>query len=253
MKKQIVMVTGATSGFGKAIAERFAKEGWNVIINGRRMERLEELAKQLEEAHGVAITSLCFDVRDNDAVCKAVASLSPDWQNIDVLVNNAGLALGKDPIHKGDLAQWNQMIDTNIKGLLYVTKAVTPFMVQRKQGIVINIGSIAGREVYSGGNVYSATKFAVDALTKSMRIDLLPHGVRVSQIAPGAAETEFSLVRFSGDEKKAKAVYQGYTPLHAEDIAEAAWFIASRPPHVCIQDMLILPTAQANATTFHKA
>lgn len=253
MRKQIVMVTGATSGFGKAIAERFAKEGWNVIINGRRMERLEELAKQLEEAHGVAITSLCFDVRDNDAVCKAVASLSPDWQNIDVLVNNAGLALGKDPIHKGDLAQWNQMIDTNIKGLLYVTKAVTPFMVQRKQGIVINIGSIAGREVYSGGNVYSATKFAVDALTKSMRIDLLPHGVRVSQIAPGAAETEFSLVRFSGDEKKAKAVYQGYTPLHAEDIAEAAWFIASRPPHVCIQDMLILPTAQANATTFHKA
>jgi 3-hydroxy acid dehydrogenase/malonic semialdehyde reductase len=253
MRKQIVMVTGATSGFGKAIAERFAKEGWNVIITGRRMERLKELAKQLEEAHGVDITSLCFDVRDNDAVCKAVASLSPDWQTIDVLVNNAGLALGKDPIHEGDLAQWNQMIDTNIKGLLYVTKAVTPFMVQRKQGIVINIGSIAGREVYPGGNVYSATKFAVDALTKSMRIDLLPHGVRVSQIAPGAAETEFSLVRFSGDQNKAKAVYQGYTPLHAEDIADAAWFIASRPPHVCIQDMLILPTAQANATTFHKA
>jgi 3-hydroxy acid dehydrogenase/malonic semialdehyde reductase len=253
MKKQCVMITGATSGFGKAIAEKFANEGWNIIITGRRMDRLDELTKQLEESNGVQVKSLCFDVRDNDAVCSAVASLSPEWQSIDVLVNNAGLALGKDPIHDGDLEQWNQMIDTNIKGLLYITKAVSPFMVQRKQGTIINIGSIAGREAYAGGNVYSATKFAVDALTKSMRIDLLPHNIRVCQIAPGAAETEFSVVRFSGDEDKAKLVYRGFTPLQAEDIADAAWFIASRPPHVCIQDMLIMPTAQANASTFHKA
>jgi 3-hydroxy acid dehydrogenase/malonic semialdehyde reductase len=253
MKKQCVMVTGATSGFGKAIAEKFALEGWNIIITGRRKERLDDLAKHLEESFKVQVKSLCFDVRDNDAVCDAVNALSPEWQTIDVLVNNAGLALGKDPIHEGSLEQWNQMIDTNIKGLLYITKAVTPFMVKQKQGTIINIGSIAGREAYAGGNVYSATKFAVDALTKSMRIDLLPHNIRVSQIAPGAADTEFSLVRFSGDEDKAMAVYRGFTPLQAEDIADAAWFIASRPPHICIQDMLIMPTAQANASTFHKS
>jgi 3-hydroxy acid dehydrogenase/malonic semialdehyde reductase len=253
MKKQCVMVTGATSGFGKAIAEKFALEGWNIIITGRRKERLDDLAKHLEESFKVQVKSLCFDVRDNEAVCDAVNALSPEWQTIDVLVNNAGLALGKDPIHEGSLEQWNQMIDTNIKGLLYITKAVTPFMVNRKQGTIINIGSIAGREAYAGGNVYSATKFAVDALTKSMRIDLLPHNIRVSQIAPGAADTEFSLVRFSGDEDKAMAVYRGFIPLQAEDIADAAWFIASRPAHVCVQDMLIMPTAQANASTFHKS
>jgi 3-hydroxy acid dehydrogenase/malonic semialdehyde reductase len=253
MKKQCVMVTGATSGFGKAIAEKFALEGWNIIITGRRKERLDDLAKHLEESFKVQVKSLCFDVRDNEAVCDALNALSPEWQTIDVLVNNAGLALGKDPIHEGNLEQWNQMIDTNIKGLLYITKAVTPFMVNRRQGTIVNIGSIAGREAYAGGNVYSATKFAVDALTKSMRIDLLPHNIRVSQIAPGAADTEFSLVRFSGDEDKAMAVYRGFIPLQAEDIADAAWFIASRPPHVCIQDMLIMPTAQANASTFHKS
>lgn len=248
----IIFVTGATSGFGRAIAELFASQHWNVIITGRRKERLETLKSELEEKYSVQILPLCFDVRDEHEVNHAVASLPDAWKKIDVLVNNAGLALGKDVLQEGDSTQWITMIDTNIKGLLYVTKAVSPLMIERKKGSIINIGSIAGKESYVGGNVYSATKFAVDGLTKNMRLDFLPHHIRVSQIAPGAAETEFSVVRFSGDQSKADATYKGFTPLDARDIAEAAWFIASRPPHVCINDMVIMPTAQANATTFNR-
>lgn len=246
------MVTGATSGFGKAIATLFASQKWDVIITGRRDERLQSLKNDLEQSHGIQVHVLCFDVRDEIAVNKAIGDLPHEWKAIDVLINNAGLALGKDVLNEGDSLQWATMIDTNIKGLLYVTKAVSPLLIQRKKGTIINIGSIAGKESYIGGNVYSATKFAVDGLTKNMRLDFLPHNIRVSQIAPGAAETEFSLVRFSGDQIKADATYRGFIPLDAMDIAEAAWFIASRPSHVCINDMVIMPTAQANATTFNR-
>ncbi len=248
-----MLCTGATSGFGKAIAEKFAFEGWNIIITGRRQERLDELKNEWKSKYKVEVLSLCFDIRNRKDVIDTIGKLPKEWQSIDVLVNNAGLALGREPMHEGNIDQWEQMIDTNIKGLLYVTKSVAPLMIERKHGTIINIGSIAGREAYTGGNVYSATKFAVDALTKNMRIDFLPHNIRVSQIAPGAAETEFSLVRFDGDERKAKAVYNGYTPLSGEDVAEAAWFITSRPQHICIQDLLIMPTAQANASTFHRS
>lgn len=251
-KKGIIMVTGATSGFGKAIATLFASHKWDVIITGRRDERLQVLKNDLEQSHGIQVFTLCFDVRDEIAVNRAIGDLPLEWKAIDVLINNAGLALGKDVLNEGDSLQWATMIDTNIKGLLYVTKAVSPLLIQRKKGTIINIGSIAGKESYIGGNVYSATKFAVDGLTKNMRLDFLPHNIRVSQIAPGAAETEFSLVRFSGDQSKADATYRGFIPLEAMDIAEAAWFIATRPSHVCINDMVIMPTAQANATTFNR-
>lgn len=250
--ERIVLCTGATSGFGKAIATKFAFEGYNLIIAGRRQERLERLSEELKTNFGSDVKWLCFDVRNNEEVIDQLNSLQGDWRKIDVLVNNAGLALGRESLHEGSIDQWNQMIDTNVKGLLYVTKVVSGWMIEREQGTIINIGSIAGRESYPGGNVYSASKFAVDALTKNMRLDFLPYGIRVAQISPGAAETEFSLVRFDGDERRAKAVYQGYTPLSGEDIAEAAWFISSRPPHVSVQDILIMPTAQANATTFHR-
>ncbi|MBX7051603.1 MAG: SDR family NAD(P)-dependent oxidoreductase [Flavobacteriales bacterium] len=248
----ILFVTGATSGFGRAIAEIFASHQWKVIITGRRQERLDALKTELENKYKTSVLPLCFDVRDEMEVNNAVNSLPADWKNIDVLVNNAGLALGKEVLQEGDSMQWVTMIDTNIKGLLYVTKAVSPLLIERKKGTIINIGSIAGKESYTGGNVYSATKFAVDGLTKNMRLDFLPHHIRVSQIAPGAAETEFSLVRFSGDQSKADATYKGFMPLDARDIAEAAWFIATRPPHVCINDLVIMPTAQANATTFNR-
>lgn len=242
-------ITGASAGFGKAIAELFAANGWNLVLSGRRKVRLEMLERQLQEKNGIEVLSLAFDVRNNEEVKKAVASLQGKWKNIDLLVNNAGLAAGLAPIHEGSIDDWEQMIDTNVKGLLYVTHAVSPLMVARKTGHIINIGSIAGKEVYANGNVYCATKHAVDALTKAMRIDLLPHNIRVAQIAPGMAETEFSLVRFKGDEEKAKTVYKGLEPLLAEDIAEAALWIVNRPPHVNINDMVIMPSAQANSTT----
>ncbi len=250
--KPIALITGATSGFGKATAERFAREGWNIIITGRREERLKVLKNELESAHSIQIQTLAFDVQSLDDCKSALNSLSDDWKMIDVLVNNAGLALGRESFVDGSIEQWNTMIDTNIKGLLYISQIVAPWMIARKCGTIINIGSIAGKDAYAGGNVYGATKAAVDMLTRNMRIDLLPHGVRVGQIAPGAAETEFSLVRFSGDSAKASATYTGFTPLIANDIADAAWFMASRPAHVCINDMVIMPTAQANATSFHK-
>ena len=244
---KILLVTGATSGFGKAIAVLFAKNGFNVIINGRRKERLAELEEQIRSEFGVEVYQLPFDVRDKDAVFEGINNLPDEWRNIDVLVNNAGLAAGLSDIQDGDIDDWEQMIDTNVKGLLYVTKAVVPNMISRKQGHIINIGSTAGKEVYPKGNVYCATKHAVDALNKSMRIDLLPHKIKVTAINPGMAETEFSVVRFHGDEDRAKDVYKGLTPLYAEDIAEIAWFAASRPAHVNINDFIVTPTAQATA------
>lgn len=232
--KYTALITGATSGFGRACAERFASEGWNIIITGRRNDRLESLAQKLVKPYNIQCKTLCFDVQDLVACKCNLLSLPEAWRTIDVLVNNAGLALGRESFVEGSIDQWNTMIDTNIKGLLYITQIVAPWMIERKRGTIINIGSIAGKDAYAGGNVYGATKAAVDMLTRNMRIDLLPHGVRVGQIAPGAAETEFSLVRFSGDTSKAEATYRGFNPLIAEDIADAAWFMASRPAHVCI-------------------
>lgn len=250
--KKTVLITGATAGFGEACAHLFAKESWNLIITGRRKERLERLAKAISEQNQVEVLPLCFDVRNEEEVKNAISQIPIELQNIDVLINNAGLALGKGSFDQGLSEDWNTMIDTNVKGLMYVSKAVIPFLKNSENGHIVNIGSIAGKEVYSGGNVYCASKHAVDALSKAMRIDLLPYGIKVTQIAPGAAETEFSLVRFKGDEEKAGAVYNGFDALKAEDIAETVWFAVSRPPHVCLNDILIMPKAQANSTTLLK-
>lgn len=243
------LITGASAGFGKATAELFASKGWDLIICGRRKVRLDVLERQVKEKFGVDVISLSFDIRNNEEVKKAIASLTGKWKSIDLLVNNAGLASGLSSIQEGTTDDWEQMIDTNVKGLLYMTRCVSPLMVERKQGHIINIGSIAGKEVYANGNVYCATKHAVDALTKAMRIDLLPHNIRVTQIAPGMAETEFAIVRFKGDDERAKNVYKGIEPLRAEDIAETIWWVANRPAHVNINDIVIMPTAQANSTT----
>lgn len=245
----IALITGATAGFGKATAELFAASGFQVIITGRRKTRLDVLERQLKEKYQIKVLSLCFDIRNSGETKNALNSIPAEWQAIDVLVNNAGLAAGLGAIQNGSLDDWEQMIDTNVKGLLYVTRIVSPWMAQRNKGHIINIGSIAGKEVYANGNVYCATKHAVDALTKAMRIDLLPHGIRVTQIAPGMAETEFSIVRFKGDEDRAKSVYKGLKPLTADDIAETIFWCASRPAHVNINDIVIMPTAQANSTT----
>ncbi len=242
-----IFITGATSGFGKAIAILFAKNGYNVIINGRRKERLAELEAQLKKDYGADVISLPFDVRKRNEVIEAISSLPDKWLKIDVLVNNAGLASGLSDIQDGNLDDWDKMIDTNIKGLLYVTREVSPMMIKHKSGHIINIGSVAAKEVYPKGNVYCATKHAVDALSKAMRVDMLPHNIKVTAIHPGLAETEFSIVRFHGDEDRAAQVYKGFNALNAEDIAEAAWFAASRPAHVNINDMIITPTAQATS------
>lgn len=244
----IIFITGSTAGFGKAIAIKFAEHGYDVIINGRRTELLKKLEDEIKNTYGVKVFSLPFDVRDKKSVEEAVHALPHDWKNIDVLVNNAGLAQGLSLIQDGDIADWETMIDTNVKGLLYVSRAVMPLMIENKKGHIINLSSIAGKEAYQKGNIYCATKFAVDALTKSMRIDLLEHKIRVTSIDPGAAETEFSLVRFKGDAERAKKAYLGYEPLKAEDIAEVAYFAASRPPHVCLNDIVMTPTAQANTS-----
>lgn len=243
----IIFITGATSGFGKAIALKFAPAGYDVIITGRREVRLNELATHIEKEFGVRALPLCFDIRDRKACFDAVESLDESWKNIDILVNNAGGAWGRDRFDEADLDDWDTMIDTNVKGLMYITKAVLPVMKEKKRGHIINMGSIAGKEVYELGNGYNASKFAVDAFSKSMRIDLLPYHIKVTQILPGAVETEFSLVRFKGDEQKAAAIYAGYKPLSAEDIADAVYYTASLPPHVCINDLVITPTAQANS------
>lgn len=250
---ETVLITGATSGIGKATAFKFAEKGYRILITGRRQNRLLELKEKLIHHFNVDVLDLCFDIRDNKQVTDVIKQLKPEWKKIDVLINNAGLAVGTDKIHEGNIDDWERMIDTNIKGLLYISRAVMPIMIAKKKGHIINIGSIAGKEVYPNGNVYCATKHAVDALTKAMRIDAVEHHIRVTQIAPGAAETEFSIVRYKGDQEKAQNVYQGFTPLKAEDIAEAIWFASSLPPHVNINDMTIMPTAQANTTTFHKS
>jgi 3-hydroxy acid dehydrogenase / malonic semialdehyde reductase len=247
-----ILITGASSGFGKAIAEKFSSAGWNCIITGRRAERLKEISEGLEKKYSVKIFSLVFDVQDRKAVFNAIQSLPPEWQTIDVLVNNAGLALGRDSFENANLDDWDTMIDTNLKGLLYVSKAVLPFMVPRKKGQIINIGSVAGKLVYKEGNGYCASKHAVDAISKAMRIDLLPHHIKITAIHPGAAETEFSLVRFKGDSIKANQVYDGFTPLYAEDIAEVVFYCAGLPENVCINDLTVTSTAQADGIYIHK-
>ena len=245
----IALITGATSGIGKHTAIEFAKNGYHLVITGRRTERLSELKAYLIKEYAVKVIDLCFDVRDEQQVSHAINGLPSEFQKIDVLVNNAGLAAGLSSIQDGKLHHWEQMIDTNIKGLLYVTKHVSQWMIQNKKGHIINIGSIAGKEVYANGNVYCATKHAVDALNKGMRIDLLPYGIKVSSINPGMVETEFSIVRFDGDEERAKKVYENIVPLKPEDIAETIYWMATRPAHVNINDLIIMPTIQANATT----
>ena len=245
----IALITGATSGIGKSTAIEFAKNGYDLIITGRRQERLEELKAVLTKEYSIKVLNLCFDVRDEKQVEVAINSIPTEFKKIDVLVNNAGLAAGLSAIQDGKLAHWEQMIDTNIKGLLYVTKHISKILIENKKGHIINIGSIAGKEVYANGNVYCATKHAVDALNKGMRIDLLPHGIKVSSVNPGMVETEFSIVRFDGDEERAKKVYENIQPLKPEDIAETIYWMASRPAHVNINDVIIMPTIQANATT----
>ena len=239
------MITGTTSGFGKATALLFAKNGYDLIITGRRKERLEELEKELLSFGNIKVLSLNFDVRKRDDVASIIGNLPEEWKAIDILVNNAGLAVGLDHIDTGNIDDWDRMIDTNVKGLLYVTRAVVPLMVKRNSGHIFNIGSVAGKEVYEYGNVYCASKFAVDALSKSMRIDLLKNNIRVSHIAPGMAETEFSLVRFKGDDDKAKSVYKGIDALTASDIADVIYYCATLPAHVCINDLVITATQQA--------
>jgi len=248
----VAFITGASAGIGAATAERFAKGGYDLVITGRRATLLEEFRKKIESIYSIKVCALSFDVRDQINVTHYLSQLPPEWREVDVLVNNAGLAVGLHPVQEGVLDDWERMIDTNIKGLLYVTRMVSPWMVARKKGHIVNIGSIAGKEVYPNGNVYCATKYAVDALSKAMRCDLLTSGVRVSQICPGAVETEFSVVRFKGDATRAANVYKGFEPLRAEDVAEAIWFVTQLPPHVNVSDMVVMPTAQASTTLFHK-
>lgn len=243
-----ILITGATAGIGAATAERFAQAGDRLILTGRRAGRLAQLAEQLE----TETLTLAFDVRDKAQVTEAIASLPDNWKTIDILVNNAGLAAGMDPVQTGSIDDWEQMIDTNVKGLLYMTREISPGMCERKAGHIINIGSIAGKEVYPNGNVYCATKHAVDALSKAMRIDMLPYGVKVTNVAPGLVETEFSMVRFKGDEARSHNVYQGMEPLTGKDIADVIWYVANTPPHVTINDILVMPTAQAASVHIHR-
>lgn len=247
---KIALITGASSGIGEATARILADKSFKLILCGRRSERLKKLREELSPR--TAVTTLQFDVRDKSLVYKALASLPADFKNIDILINNAGNAHGLDPIQEGNIEDWDAMIDINVKGLLYVSKAVLPVMIKRNSGHIVNIGSVAGKEVYPKGNVYCASKSAVDAITQGMRIDLNSYGIKVSEINPGAVETEFSDVRFKGDTEKAKKVYEGFEPLRAVDVAELIWFVISRPRHVNIAESLIFPTAQANATTIHR-
>jgi len=248
---KIILITGASSGFGKAIAEKFAQGGWNLILTARRKDKLAEVASAIESRYGVKTLSLVFDVQDKAAVFAHLNNLPTEWQAIDLLVNNAGLALGRDSFLDANLEDWETMIDTNVKGLLYTSRAVLPYLI-KQQGHIINIGSTAGKEVYKDGNVYCASKHAVDAISKAQRIDLLPYKIKVSVIHPGAVETDFSLVRFKGDAAKAAAVYAGYEPLKAEDVADTAWYVANVPKHVCINDVVMTCVAQANSMHLHK-
>lgn len=249
---QTIFITGATSGIGQACAEKFAKENFNLILTGRRADRLEELKNNLVETYSIKVLTLCFDVQNKEAVFSNINSLPVEWQQINILINNAGLALGKEPFDEADMDDWETMLQTNVNGLLYVSRAVLPFMKKTGHGHIINLGSIAGKEVYENGNVYCASKFAVDALNKAMRIDLMKHGIKVTGIHPGAVETEFSLVRFKGDESKATLAYLGYIPLTATDIADTIFYCASLPAHVCINDLVITCLQQAGTYYFHK-
>jgi NADP-dependent 3-hydroxy acid dehydrogenase YdfG len=250
--KSIVLITGATSGIGRATAMRLAKDGYRLIITGRRTVILKKLADYLESKYKTDCLAIPVDVRDYSALKNAFFELPDQWKSIGILVNNAGLAAGLDTVQEGSVDDWNQMIDTNIKGILYMTKIIAPGMIERKKGHIINIGSIAGKEVYPKGAVYCATKNAVEALTLGMRQDFVPYGVKVSSVCPGAVETEFSLVRFKGDQERADKVYNGFVPLDPEDIADVIHFVITRPGHVNIQDVLIMPTAQASATIIHR-
>lgn len=247
MDKGTVLITGATAGIGEATAELLAENRMRLILTGRRSDRLEQLKNRLGKLTDVH--TLCFDIRDKAEVNRAIDSLPEEWEGIDILVNNAGLAAGMDHFHECDIDDWEKMIDTNLKGLLYISRKVTPGMVDRGSGHIVNVGSIAGREMYERGNVYSATKHAVEALSRGMRIDMLEHGIKVSTVSPGLVETEFSVVRFRGDKEKAKKPYLGMKPLTGRDVAEAILFMINRPPHVSIHDLLIMPTAQATALT----
>ncbi len=250
MEKEIVLITGATSGIGEATAGLMAENGFRIILTGRRADRLEQLKNRFGKL--TPVHTLCFDIRDKAEVDKAVDSLPEKWQEVDILINNAGLAAGMDHFHEGDIGDWEQMIDTNLKGLLYISRKIAPGMIERGSGHIMNVGSIAGREMYERGNVYSATKHAVEALSRGMRIDMLKHGIKVSTVSPGLVETEFSLVRFKGDSERAKQPYKGMKPLTGRDVAEAILFMLTRPPHVSIHDLLIMPTAQAAALTVHR-
>lgn len=251
-KGRWALVTGATSGFGAAIARRLATEGWHVAITGRRAERLRTLADEIARTRGVEAMPLVFDVRDRRATEEALRGAGALLDRIDIVVNNAGLAAGLDPVHTADPDDWERMIDTNVKGLLWVTRIVLPGMIARGRGDVVNVGSIAGRQSYGGGSVYAATKFAVRAITEALRYDVLGTGVRVMNVAPGLAETEFSLVRFRGDEARAKSVYEGTRPLTAEDVADAVAWCVTRPPHVNVQEVILMPTDQASAYAVHR-
>ncbi|MEO5682935.1 MAG: SDR family NAD(P)-dependent oxidoreductase [Chitinophagaceae bacterium] len=249
---KIVFITGATSGFGKAAAEKFAAHQYDLIITGRREPLLLALQKELENKYGVAVLPLVFDVRDREAVAGAISNMPDRWIQVDVLLNNAGLALGRDYINEGNIDDWDTMLDTNVKGLLYVSKAVLPLMTARNQGHIINLGSVAAKDIYEKGNVYCASKAAVDAISRGMRVDLLKHHIKVTAIHPGAAETEFSLVRFKGDGDTAKKIYDGFKPLSAEDVADVIYYCASLPPHVCVNDLVITCTAQADGIYIFK-
>lgn len=252
MEQKTALITGTTSGFGYAFALRLARLGYRLIITGRRQERLTELADKLQSEYQTEVFPLCFDIRDKAACEAAIHQLPENFRTIDLLVNNAGLAAGAAPFDASDTEDFERMIDTNVKGLLYITKLIVPRMIERKQGHIVNISSVAGTEVYPNGNVYCASKHAVVAITKGLRVDLVKHGIKVSSISPGMVETEFSIVRYHGDEEKAKAVYSGIIPLSAEDIADALEFIVTRPPHVSINDIQLNPAQQANAYVVHR-
>ena len=249
---KIALITGATSGIGEACAKKFAASGYNLIITGRRIERLQALKTTIETACQIKLLLLHFDVQNRKAVEDTFANLPAEWQNIDILINNAGLAAGRDSFEDADMDDWETMLNTNVHGLLYVSKAVVPLMIAQKKGHIINMGSIAGKEVYEKGNVYCASKFAVDAINKAMRIDLLKHNIKVTGIHPGAVETEFAMVRFKGDERQAAATYNGIIPLTPEDIADTIFYCSQLPSHVCINDLVITCTQQASAYYFHK-
>jgi NADP-dependent 3-hydroxy acid dehydrogenase YdfG len=249
---KIALITGATSGIGKACAFKFAQNGYDLIITGRRKERLLSIKKEIELGYTSNVLPLNFDVQDKEQIQQTIDSLDAGWKKIDVLINNAGLALDLKPINEGNFTDWDIMIDTNIKGVLYMSNIVSKLMIERESGHIINIGSIAGKEVYPNGNVYCVTKHAIDGLTKAMRIDLMKHKIKVTQIAPGAVGTEFSEVRFKGDQEKAQKVYDGYKPLSGEDVADVVYYATTLPPHVNINDLLIMPMAQANATIFDR-